>query len=398
MLQTLRRASTVLLVFALFFVVGCGDDAITNGAVDDSNLAESDMLAMDLTLENAAGDAVDEPAGFDDAYFTQYLSEEEETDEADEADTERARRDADVVFVKVTWGNLRGAPDDGSTTDAQTFLDWSGCASTTDGVIHPLRLLKFERGDRLARPDSSDTTHTRPSSICWVSRTGPAWDGILFQIVIPKAGPQGDRTVDSNGDGLTEDDLFVFETDLLSTRIPLLRLLEAEQTLLIDDTNGATFQAFTADDIDVCPKGSLAGQWVKANADDRQGGFFRARFENAMGRAVGYVQGRWGVNDAGEQVFVGKIISAGHAHDRDAADRPGRYLGHLQGTWEANPDAPGTGHFVGRWIVFGPNQEPRAIGALRGEWGLGDEGRGGRLRGIWGMNCANVDDERPDAE
>ena len=380
----LRTASAGLLgLCAVFSLTACGEDGLvgTSGTEDDAAVAA--MMAMDLDLEDGGTDAANESPGFGDAYFDKYLQDEESAADPLENDPRFRRLENDngasVFFVRLTWGNQSGAPEEGSRDSTETWLDWSGCASVSDGIVIPRRVLKFERGDHLLRPDST----TGRQKVCWKSKTGPAWDGVILQIVVPAAGDNTltDARRGTKGDGLTDDDTFTFSAPEIPLELTfkLSELADLDEVILIDDVNGVSIAGFTRDDLgDRCPQGPMVGHWVRAENDERNGGFFRAKWANALGNLVGHVRGRWGVTEEGEQVFVGKIIGRG-----------GNYLGHVRGTWESTGDGEGT--MAGRWIVFGQGGEPRAAGGVRGEWRTGDREGAGLLRGKWAASCPDGD-------
>ena len=367
-----------LVLLATAFITGCGEDSPA-GTESQNEAAE---LAYDLSLEDGGIDAGDEAPGFGDPYFESYLAEAEPALDPLESDARfRGLEDdprADVFFVQITWGNLSGSPEEtGSIADV--VYDWTGYAEVSDGVMIPRRVIRFERGDSLVRTDRDR------QKVAWISHTSPHWDGVLLQVVVPAA---DDNTLAeargrTAGDGLTPDDTFAFVTPLFEMTFPLAEMAAIEETFDLGDGLGVTFSGFTRDDLgDACPKGPMAGAWVKVPDDERNGGFFRAQWTNAIGGLFGHVRGRWGTTEEGEQVFVGKIIA-----------RNGHYLGHVRGTWERNADDSSRGTMAGQWVVYGRNEEPRAHGGVRGEWATADDGEHGRLRGMWGADCSGVDDE-----
>jgi hypothetical protein len=271
----------------------------------------------------------------------------------------------------------RGPEADDTHSDC-TILNWTGGAMVSDGILMPLRTIRFERNDYIIPP----WRQTDPSrrKVQWVSHTGPGQDGVLLKIVVPAAGDDtftGD-VLTVNGDGLTEDDVFVFRTELLTREFRLSEIQDLEELVMIDEYNGVSFVGFDKEDLDdLCPRGGMEGAWARVENDEFLGGYFRARWIGPLGRVIGHVRGRWGVLPEGEKVFVGKIIG-----------RNGAYVGHMRGNWERSDEDPRHGGFAGRWMVHRPEGTVEVHGGVRGKWAVSDRiEHGGFLRGIWQVNC-----------
>ena len=95
---------------------------------------------------------------------------------------------------------------------------------------------------------------------------------------------------------------------------------------------------------------------------------------------AGYLQGHYGQDDAGQNVFYGKWINLS-----------GQFEGLLRGVWghrdvsitdQAGQHRP-TGWFAGR--VFNANSDP--IGVLGGHFGSAPDYRGGWFQGRWKLIC-----------
>jgi len=129
-------------------------------------------------------------------------------------------------------------------------------------------------------------------------------------------------------------------------------------------------------DLDLCPKGFLAGIWVARPLVDADGtvladGFFKGRWVNVWGSMMGYLRGRYGVNDAGENVFFGKYINRG-----------GQFRGILAGTYGPNAET-GRGEFHGNWI----NAAETVEGVLGGQYVQIPDRPGGFFSGRWATLC-----------
>jgi hypothetical protein len=370
--------SGLVLVAALG--AGCGEDPVSGDPGTGTGLAE---MSIDLDRADGGLAPTAEEPGFGDSYFSSFLSENGEIDVTGDPLATDARilemernRDAKVFYLRMVWGNHRRSPDV-VEFERDDLVDWTGGAGVSEGVILPLRTIRFERNDFLILPWRQDEP-TR-SKVGWVSHTGPGRDGLLVKIVVPAPNDVSLSAEETGaGDGLTEDDRFVFRTAALQVEFPLADVADLDTTLMVDDVNGVTFTGFDRDDLDdFCPRGYMMGAWVRVRNDDRQGGYFRAAWTNVLGRVTGHLRGRWGVTEDGRRLFVGKIIG-----------RNGSYLGHLRGEWEPG-NAAGQGTYRGRWEIHRPDAvAPQLKGGVLGRWGVSDRiEHGGFLRGVWKANC-----------
>ncbi len=375
MRQSGWRLSAVALMGAAtlaLLLFGCGDDkSITSGFDGFEN--ETAEMSIDLGIEDGGVGTSAEQPGFGESYFDRYLQGGEPVVDALNADPRmnplERRPGTSVQYLRVTWGNLRRGPEAVDDTTRGPVLDWSGKAVVSDGLLLPLQVLRFERGDFLVRPTKPEPGQPANRQVVeWVSKTAGAWDGVLLKIVVP---PAGDSTfaayrLNVNGDGLTVDDLFTFDTELLDVSFPLNGIADLDTVILLDEENGVSFTGFSREDVELCPRGALVGAWVKVDTDSANGGFFRAVWEGPLGDVRGHLRGRWGVLEDGTQAFVGKII-----------DRKGGYAGFVRGTWEADAADPTQGTFHGIWKRRAGDGPPAVVGTVRGVWGLSDRIREG---------------------
>jgi hypothetical protein len=375
-----RRATAwmpgLLAIAAL--AAGCGDDGVTPPA----EVAQPAEMSIDLNAPDGGLTPTNETPSFGDTYFTRYLGEgvdAEVTGDPLAADPAIAELENDpetkVMFLRILWGNLRRGPEGESNWDGQV-LDWSGNAEVSEGILRPLRTLRFERGDHLVPPWlQGDPSRQK---LVWVSHTGPGQDGILVKIVVPVADDEAlaQRGLAPQGDGLTEDDTFTFTTGPLTVSFRLDEIADLDRVIPVDDANGVSFQGFDRGDLDICPRGTLEGAWVRIPDDPFQGGYFRARWVGPLGNVIGHVRGRWGVAANQEPVFVGKLIH-----------RDGTFLAFVRGSWAPDPEDPTRGTFLGAWGL--PDQP---IGHLRGVWAVSPRlDQGGFLRGGWAAECAQTE-------
>jgi len=195
-------------------------------------------------------------------------------------------------------------------------------------------------------------------SVEWESQTGPHFDGVLVCIFARL-----------DADGVPEGSLSCKTGPLTHT----FRLSELDGLDLKFDTelegNAVSFVGFTRRP-NPCPQGFLAGYWQRHQDDEHGGGWFRGRLSNPDGRTRAFIAGRFGVNDAGENVFRGKVIGW-----------RGNILGLVGGHYV--PDDESGGHFMGRWVTR--NREHH--GNLKGRY-ESIPGRGaGFFQGVWEKIC-----------
>ena len=88
----------------------------------------------------------------------------------------RPRIDFARFSVHMRWGNL--SDRDGIDEPSRTSMVWDGFAQVTYGGIVVERVLSFERGDFLLRPDNRVT-------VSWVSGTTTGWDGLVVLVLVP---------------------------------------------------------------------------------------------------------------------------------------------------------------------------------------------------------------------
>jgi hypothetical protein len=358
----------------LFAAAGCGDEAVGTPGAD-----ETFELTMNLEDPYGGTDTADEAPAFGDDYIASILSD----DEPVVLDEEPALDDdgRTVLFLRAVWGRRAALPEtSGDERPDCGMTTWDGSLAVSDGVLRPLRTIRFERFGPYA--DALVLPRTSRSEIEWTSVTGCGNDGVLVKIVVPAAADSV-----GNGDGLTADDEVTFATGPLTISFPLGDLAELDSLVMVDDVNGVRFTGFDRDDLqDTCRRGRLRGVWAKSDTDDHRGGYFRGAWMDPVGQVWGHVRGRWGVDAEGRQVFVGKVIR-----------RDGRYAGHVRGLWDTAPGG-GDGPFGGVWVIGRRGADPeRHVGGLRGEWTHGrrdgDLTRGGWY-GVWGSLCnRHVEDD-----
>lgn len=354
------------LVTALaLLAAGCGTDATLTASGDGDIAGTNSMDNVDLNAAYGGLDFSDESEAFGDdelmaeAVMAEDLGlaaadEDSMVDDDPSLDGPRVRR----TYLRILWGQLDGLADTSRVAlQPEMRLDWSGSVSVSDGAIALSRVLRFERpfDHRLPRTDRQ--------SVSWVSHTGPRFDGILI-CVFSRPDTSG-----AIGGELT------FRTGPLTRSFRIADLDGLDEVVPVDEAgNAVSFASRVVDPKAECGQGFLAGFWRSApDTFDGQGGVFRGLVLDARNHPIGFLKGRYGINDSGERVFAGKYIG-----------RNGRIRGLVQGTWAPSADAAGMGHFAGHWAL----RNGERVGGLRGEYSSRVGGLG-FFHGQWAEACAD---------
>jgi len=354
--------------------IGCGDEA---GTTVPGAVAVDDYEAMDLDKAYGGLTFSDESPGFGDAELAAMALEDQEAasddplqDDAELLALEAAALGGDdpaapppptIIALRLTWGQLDGSPQD--IREQVQGLDWSGRLHVDRGLLVVRRVILFERPrDHLVRPRPDRRT------VAWVSHTGPHYDGLIVEIVVPPA------PADSASAGTpTPPVMLHLVTPLVSLDIPVADLAGLDVTRPVDELgNALRLEGHRVTDEDLCPKGFLGGIWKSdRDAETVEGGVFKGRWIGLWGQLHGFVRGRYGLDSSGERVFFGKYV-----------DRQGRCRGMLAGNWEA-ADESGRGAFHGEWH----NAAETVEGVLGGQY-IHAAGRpGGFFSGRWARLC-----------
>jgi hypothetical protein len=261
-------------------------------------------------------------------------------------------------YLLVTWGNLEGD----STIDFPT--DWSGSLCVENGIVRPVRTVRFEYPqDYLTRPASRNCVQ-------WVSHTKPDFDGILFALHrVPCDSLATPDSLCANPISVT------FTTGPLTVTFTQAELRNLHRVVKVDDAgNAVAFNSIVLEP-HACPNGFLAGQW-KHVEDKRYDGIFRGEWTSENGLHKGFLRGVFGQNRMNENVFFAKWIT-----------EDGSFHGLMKGTYGRNPQASATtpdGWFSGIWF----SRELRVAGNVRGVWGDdANSADGGFFRGAWAARC-----------
>jgi hypothetical protein len=383
-IRTTTITATVLLMIGL--MAGCSSDETSLTTTSQTGFDDYELMDMDQAYGGLT--ATDEEVAFgDEALKAMLLAEEQEavTDpladsplvlEMEERSRHRERYEdgerPKFTYLRLKWGMLRGADDATADERPCDMTDWTGTLRTDRGIVVVKRMIKFEfPADHVVFPRLDHRT------VAFVSHTWCHYDGLLIQIIEPP-GTESTRPEVANK-------LYI-DTPAYKGEFLVSELAGMDEVFEVDDKgNRIHLNGFGLEDIEVCPKGFLSGRYRHAPVDmpdtvahegeGKRYGSFAGAWYKLNGRIHGFMRGGYGVNAAGERIFVGKFI-----------DRQGRFRGLLRGGWEPTNDERGLGNFRGEWVTRGRNIE----GLLGGRSHPVEGYLGGFYEGRWTTLC---DDE-----
>ncbi len=339
MMMTNHRWTTTLTI-ATMMLGGC-----TTAQPSDDAAA----IGEALELENGGLDMDDEVPLFGDLRFDELSLSEVQPELVDPMETAvevalmRERPDAVVVHAQIHWGQLRWNPS------VERPRNWTGMFVVNRGAIIARRTVLFEEPTDGLLPRSDRRV------LPFTSATRPHHDGIVVTIIDPEpespepltlayvndlpgeAGPEGGRLA-----------------------VPVRSLLDGPRQILVDELGNRMVAAATAQPVDLCERGFIAGRWHRVDEDH---GVFIGQVRGHLGGLRGHLRGIWGARPSdGARVFFGKYI-----------DTDGVFRGLLRGTYA-------DGRFEGRWLDR--SGERGAIGGEYREDAPGPE-VGGHFLGAW---------------
>jgi hypothetical protein len=350
-----RTFASITLVCALaaWAFVGCEQSTGTDTSHDVATRTQS----VDLNDPYGGYNTANEKPGFGDPFLLQnYGAESNNMVALADSDTTSENHMRVHRYLLVTWGNLNAD----STINFST--DWSGSLCVENGLVRPLRTVRFEYPqDYLTRPASRNCVQ-------WVSHTQPDFDGILF--ALHRVPCDSLATPDS----LCASPISVtFTTGPLTVTFNQNDLKDLHKVIQVDAAGNAVAFNTIVLEPHACAHGFLAGQW-KDVSGQRYAGIFRGEWMSENGVHAGFLRGVYGQNRRGDHVFFAKWINDG-----------GTFHGIMKGTYGlgAGTNADADGWFTGVWV----SRELRVAGGVRGVWGKGPNDDGGFFRGVWGTLC-----------
>jgi len=359
---------TLFAAAILMVAMGCSDNA-----------TQSNDSSGELNLEDEFGGytAASETPAFGDNVLAETEDEEEEINDALASSPEMQAMvddpESGIFRFRAVWGQLRY---DSSVTDP---TDWSGSIEISRGGVLIRRTIRFELAQDYIVPRVDRTL------LEWHSITTVHNDGIVADLIVPRPELVLDSIPIIDGvdttwavDTLLPDEVTVeFSTGPYSRTFTLAELAGLDTVITLEDSSQI---AFTAYQMNLCPKGMLVGQWGR---DDEGQGVFRGRWVDRTGRVAGWLQGHYGVNDEGIPVFYGKWIN-----------RQGNFEGFLRGTWHPHPSVEASdnavyhagGSFEG--AIF--TDSGTEIGVLKGRYKSSPRFPGGFFQGRWKLYCPSI--------
>ncbi|MBC8422866.1 hypothetical protein H8E07_01965 [bacterium] len=370
------RILGILAMMALLVLGATGCSETTQ--INDEMAAADEFETMDMNKAYGGLTLTDETDAFGDDYYTETENEYEDdaSDDPLQLDPEVLAYEDEVVngdpttpnrpkitVVKLLWGQLDGLVED--IDESFDVLDWSGMVSVDRGIAVVRRVILFERPyDHLVYPRIDRQT------IAFMSHTGPHFDGLIIEIIEPPLN-------DDDPSDRPEVNMLHIATQQINLDFAMVDVNGLDEIYPVDEMgNALRIEGHLLTDLDLCPKGFLAGIWVARPLVDADGtvladGFFKGRWVNLWGSMMGYLRGRYGVNDAGENVFFGKYINRG-----------GQFRGILAGNYGPNAET-GRGEFHGNWI----NAAETVEGVLGGQYVQIPDRPGGFFSGRWATLC-----------
>ncbi|MCP4705804.1 MAG: hypothetical protein GY865_14490 [candidate division Zixibacteria bacterium] len=324
---------TILMVSLVVLIGGCSNNS-TSGSTTD--ISEEFGGFKPSNEEPAFGSEVIASEMVDDTEFDDPMLA------TSEVDSVLADEQADIYALKIVWGQLRF---DSTVTE---LTDWSGSLSISRGAEVVRRLIRFEpQQDYILE-------RTERKLIEWVSYTTVHHDGIFVNIIIPKL----DDTI------VAEPVTVSFTTGPFEISFDASDMAAMDTVYYMDDSSGVAFHAFKVDRIG-CPKGFLAGRWGQDEAGEN---IFYGRWMSHRNILKGHLRGTWGekkffgkyVDKFGQfeglikgQYHTGNSLSPNHNHSGwfrgHYYDANGNILGVLKGHYHENRAKDMMGCFFGRW-------------------------------------------------
>lgn len=345
-----------LLALVLIWATGCSQ-----------NPADPDQNSQALSNFFGGYEAVAEAPAFGDAQMASDDASEIEFDDpillSPGVDSLVSHPEVGLYHLRVVWGRLEFDSTVASATD------WSGSITVSSGGVVVRRLIRFEEGQDYL------LDRTDRKLLEWVSVTTVHNDGLAMDIFVPLA----DSIRDSGGVTVAPFTL-TFETGPYSRTFSSEELMRLDTIVYLDDSNAVAFHAFRMDH-SPCPRGFLAGRW---GFDEEGEGVFMGRWMDRGGRIVGHLKGHFGRDEMDQKIFVGKWISA-----------DGNFEGFVRGRWEMHPDFHADERafeWAGGWFAGGIFTADRVqIGVLGGRFVVSSDPRGGFFQGRWRVRCPGSD-------
>ena len=338
----------------LYIALAVGSVAFIGGCSGDSTSSSQG----DISEEFGGFRPTDEAPAFGDEAIATEMVDDTEFDDPMliESDVEEvvANVNADIYAIRIIWGQLRYDPE---VTDV---TDWSGSLTVSRGVEILRRIIRFEDGQDYI------LDRTTRESIEWVSKTTVHHDGIFVNVIIP---PEEENTK-------SVPVTITYDTEPFEVTFDIDELATLDTVYYIDDSNAIAFHAFKVERVG-CPKGFLAGRWGKNEEGEN---VFYGKWMSHHNILKGHLRGTWGDNE-----FYGKYI-----------DKDGLFEGLIKGRYHAGNSASPRHRHAGWFRGYYYNAEGSILGVLKGHYiEVPKETGMGFFQGRWRHYCGDrvvVDD------
>lgn len=275
----------------------------------------------------------------------------------------------DIYAITFLWGDLFN-----SALTPGAITDWSGTLSVNgEAVVHVRYMIDFEPGE------DSVLSHDNPSFAAWLSYTSNDLDGLSFLVFLK-------RDV-----VYVTPPVLTFKTAPITLKFSFRQLVKLDAFYRVDNSNGVIVHSRKVWQ-NVCPSGEMKGRWIKDSSNPTQG-HFEGRWLDRWGTAIGYLSGRFWMNNDGRGELAGHV--SGLVTDEVIAEIHGYW-------WFDDPMlcpmcGDDHGFFVGRYKYINGG-----TGKLKGEFGYGLSPDDVELpfHGVWHDDCPYVtpDDVRSSFE
>jgi len=265
----------------------------------------------------------------------------------------------DVYAVTFLWGDLFNA-----SLEPNITTDWSGRLGINgEGIVHVRYMIDFEPGE------DSVLIHDNPTFAAWISYTNNDIDGLSFLVFVRR------DIVD------VTPPLLIFDTAPIKLEFTFRQLVKFDAFYRVDNRNGLIVHSRKIWQ-NVCPSGEFKGRWLKESFNP-DGGHFEARWLDRWGTAIGYLSGRYWINDDNRGEWAGTL--SGLVTDEVIAEMHGYWYYDDPTLCPTCGDDHGV--LVGRYKYIRGGS-----GTIKGEFGYGVSSVDIELplTGVWRDDCPHI--------
>jgi hypothetical protein len=348
---TMKNIILILVVALIPLIMGCN----RNTPAQDTAPAVSDDQTRTLAIQRITEENMPDSTAIEQSLTSAFLNDSS----FNVFDTSY-----DVYAIMMLWGQIPVNSKDTIPVD----YDWSGKAGMNAvGRMVAIHSIQFEKGEDSLLPQES------PEYISWISKTDRDVDGITCLLFIKR------------GIETFAESRFSFSTTPASFDIGVSRLMKFDTAIHVDNRQTLIMRSRLVY-IPRCPKGFLAGSWIRStNSGDS--GVFRGLWMDETGKTIGPLTGRFWTNNDGTREFDGSWC-------------PGMLTviaGTIKGTWSfIDPSmcptcGVGVGIFKGKFVDIMNNRNGTIDGFFGVRFGSGQTIL--PFKGVWQAICTN--DSKP---